>query len=184
MLSDHTRRSAVPATRVTDRSMWVGAYVLTAVAVVARLPYLRGYVEERVGEVSRSQGLADARLQTLAVNAGLFLAVLMALLLVWLYYSLASMIERVVFSGTRAVRARSFGLFFLIAFLLTLPVQLISTALHVTSPKGSHVFYAYVALVAVACPMFFRREMTSLRPSGIAAVWAFSAGFAALSLFL
>jgi hypothetical protein len=167
---------------VTTRSVWLTAYALTAVAIVLRVLTLRHYV---AGEIARQNVLADVhdpRLEKLAVNTGYLLAVLIALLLVWLLYSLASVMERNIFRAAHQIGRVQIGLYFVVAFLTTLPVHAVCAAFGIVSPKNSALYFLYVAVVGLASPLLFRRGWAGRSRGRVIGVFAFSVALAALSV--
>jgi hypothetical protein len=169
----------------TTRALWLAAFVLTGLAVVVRVLSLRGSVTARLHETGMLNEVHDRRLEAIAINTGIWLAVLISLLTLALYYSVAALMERRLFPASRVVNGRlRFGLFFLVAFLMTVPVQAFSAALGVTSPKTTVYFYAYVLVVGVAAPFVFRDRWRNLTGGGIARPFICSLVLAGLSVVL
>ncbi|WDO11363.1 hypothetical protein ME763_37220 (plasmid) [Streptomyces murinus] len=168
----------------TDRLLWLVAYALTVVAVLLRTPVLHGTVHQRLQASEMAGLIKDEGMETLAVNVGLLLAVLVSTLLLGIFYSLAATVEKHVFTARRTVGGRSFGLFFTVALLCTLPVHAVSAALALSSPKDSGFYYLYVLVVGLTVPLWFRAGWKGRGQQKALTVFAFSLGVAGLSLLI
>lgn len=168
---------------LTSRGLWLVAYGLTAVLLVVRAVSLRAHVGQELRRSDLLDQVKDERLRALAINTGFWLAILISLLIMWIYYSLASVMERNLFRAVRSVNDRlHFGLFFLVALMTSLPVQAFSAALQVTAPKQNVFFYLYVAIVGLTCPLLFRGTWQRLPRSKVFLIFLFSVILAGLSI--
>jgi len=167
---------------VTTRSVWLTAYALTAAAIVLRVLTLRHYVASEIARQNVLHDLHDPRLEKLAVNTGYLLAVLISLLILWLFYSLASVMERNIFRTAHQVGPVRIGLFFVVAFLTTLPVHAVCAAFGVISPKNSVIYFVYVAAVGLATPLLYRQGWAGRSRGRVLGVFLFSFALAALSV--
>jgi len=168
---------------VTSRSLWLLGYAATVIAIAARAPSLRRYVDGRLSDVTHAAGLTDQRLQGLAVNTGMFLAVILSLAVLWMYYSLAAVMERTLWPvsvpGPRGTRA---GPFFLVAVLATLPVHVVSAAAGIVSPKNEPLYFLYVLLVGMVTPVVFAGSLRRAGRTRTMVILFLSTGLATLSI--
>ncbi|MFE7315783.1 hypothetical protein ACFU7T_22275 [Streptomyces sp. NPDC057555] len=179
----HTGRSREPGP--TDRVFWLIAYALTVGALLLRMPTVHDVVRDELRDSGLAGKVEDKSMEALAVNVGLLLAVLLSMLLLGIFYSLAAMVEKKIFSARRKVGGkRGFGLFFAVAVLCTLPVYVVSSALGVSSPKETGYYYVYVLVIALAAPFLFRGHWVGRGRRSIITVFAFSCGVAGLSLLV
>ncbi|MDG4832688.1 hypothetical protein O7627_25755 [Solwaraspora sp. WMMD1047] len=151
---------------VTSRRVWAVVYLITAVALLLRSTGLPAYVRAELDRRDASRELTDQNLENLAVNSGIFLGILLSLFVLALYYSLASALERHIFRPAITVAGRTqIGLFFLVAALCTLPVQVVSLVFGISSPRNHAFYQGYVIVAAVVATLLFRRHWIG-RPKG------------------
>jgi len=81
----------------TGRRWWIIAYLLTAVAVLIRAPGLYDDVQQRLDGAGIAEELTDESMRVLALKIGFYIALLLSLIILVLYYSLAAALERHVF---------------------------------------------------------------------------------------
>ncbi len=176
-------RGRVEVSVTTSRPLWIAAFVLTAVAVLFRIPTMRGYVAERLTAASAEAGLTDRGLEALAVNTGILLALGVSLILLAMYYSLAAALERTIFSSTlTAPFGQRAGLYFVITCLVSVPVQAFAAAFDIASPKSEPAYLACAAAVGLLTPLLFRAALRALPVRRRLVVHASALVLAALSV--
>lgn len=176
---DPTERSAVPADPgrapaaddrlpvadrrppATSRVLWLLLYALVISLMALRTPLLYDYLTEH--RPAGMDAINDAELEALALKSGVFFAVVLTALVVALFFSVAAILEKNVFTARLTVRGNlSFGLFYLISAMCWVPANAISVAFDIVDPRKSLPYYAYVLAVGLAAPWLFRRTWWGL----------------------
>lgn len=151
-------RPSDPARRppATSRPLWLTTYVLVVLLIAMRIPQAYAYLQGRVPP-EMSAKIHDADMERLALKSGVFVAFVLTALAVAIFFSLAALLERRLFTVGKAVGGRvSFGLFFLVAALCTVPVQLSAVVFDIPNPRASLLYYGYIASVGLLAPFVFR----------------------------
>jgi hypothetical protein len=150
----------------TPRRWWVLVYLLTVAMVAATTPTLRSEVHQQLARGDALEQVHDPGLADLAINIGMLLAVLLFMLVLALYLSLASVMDRSLFRPRLHAKGHGpFGLFFIVAACCTVPVHAVSAAFSIAAPKDTPLFYIYVLAVGIAAPFLFRRYWVDLERS-------------------
>ena len=173
-----------PARRppATSRVLWLTAYALAILLMILRAPQAYEYVRQRV-PADMSAGIDDADMEALALRTGVFLALVLTALIVGLYFSLAGVMEKKIFTVGRTIRGNlSFGLFFLVITLCVLPVQAVGLVFDIANPREDVFYYVYVVLVGLLSPWIYFRTWRGLSGRKIALLFASSLVLAALTV--
>jgi hypothetical protein len=166
----------------TPRRWWVLVYLVTVAAVVVTAPTLRSEVDRQLAGSDAVGQVHDPALADLAINIGMLLAVLLFMLVLALYLSLASVMDRSLFRPRLRPNGRGpIGLFFIVAACCTVPVHAVSAAFSIAGPKDTPLFYVYVMAVGIAAPFLFRRYWVDLERSRKAALFGSALMLAAAS---
>jgi hypothetical protein len=157
---------SAPPPRSTPRRWWLLVYVAAVLLVAVSAPALHAEVNRQLDASGARAQVGDPGMADLAVNIGIFLAVLVYMLVLALYLSLASMLDRHIFRPRLRINGRGpFGLFFIVAAACTLPVHVVTAAFSITAPKEHPLFYAWVLLVGAAAPFLLRAHWANLERS-------------------
>jgi hypothetical protein len=180
-----TNKMPVVQRVTTSRLAWSGVLAAGLVALLGRLPVLRSHVRELLASnASVTADLTDAHLRNLAVNVGLALAVVVSILLLFLYQSLARALERHVFSPSWSVGSAKLGLFFVISTLCTIPGSVFCAVRGSISLRDNALFYAYVLGVSVASPLLYRRHWCDLSHTKVATLYVCATTFGFMSTMI
>ncbi|WP_199034400.1 hypothetical protein [Glycomyces salinus] len=164
----------------TSRFLWFGAYALVVLLTALRAPQAYAHVSDRVPS-ELSEGIDDADMQSLALRSAVLIGVIVTAFTVAVYFVLAAMLEKKVFTARKTLRGRaSFGLFFLIMVLCFVPTQAAGLAFDVV-PRESLYYYAYILAVAIAAPWVFRGVWKGLPARKIAILFTASIAMASLT---
>lgn len=149
---------SVEAERIsTSRSLWITGYIVLMALVALRLPLTRQYLSTRVPDDVKSE-LGDDRLLHLSMTVGTVLFFLVYAVIIALYFSLAAFLDKRVIPGKSVFAGRfKVGVFFVIAVLSTIPVNLFSVAFGVIQPRDVPGYWIYFPSMAVlVLALFFR----------------------------
>lgn len=182
MSDTHVIRTAPPL--VTSRSLWVGTYALTIGATLLRLPALERLARDSLSQSDLAQKVTDPTMRAVAVDTGLWLALVLTLVIVAIYFSLTSVMERHLLAVKRGSGRLQIGLLFSVAALSTLPVQLWCAATGSVSVRGTAPYFGYLLMVAIACPLGFLPTLRRVSPARRAAAWLLALSVAMLSYVL
>jgi hypothetical protein len=154
---DELPRDTARKPPATSRPLWLTAYLLVIVVMILRVPQVYDYLGERV-PAEMSAGINDKDMEALALKTGVFLALVLTALIVALYFSLAAVLEKKIFTVGRTIRGNlSFGLFFLVITLSTLPVQIAGLVLDIPNLRGNMLYYVYILAVGLLSPWVYHR---------------------------
>jgi hypothetical protein len=122
-------------------------------------------------------------MEVLALRIGVLLGVVITALAMGLYFSLAAVLERKVFTIGRPLRGQlSFGLFYLVISLCTVPVHVVSVAFQIADPRQNVLYYVYVVGVGALAPWVFHRSWRGLPTSKIVILFTTSVVLASLTV--
>lgn len=172
--------SAVP--QPTSRALWVAAYVTAATLVVARSTSLRQAVLEEFRHSEAASMVSDQNLESLAVNVGIYLGILLSLGVVLLYFALAATAERHIFTRSLIIGRWRIGLFFTVAMLCTVPVHAVAWVAGLSAPRDHPLFHAYVVVVVVGSLLLFRRRWADVGRSRLLLLVGMTLAVAILSV--
>ncbi|MHC6219860.1 hypothetical protein [Arthrobacter sp. MMS24-S77] len=142
----------------TSRALWITGYVVLMSLVALRLPLTRRYLSSNVPADVRSE-LGDERLLDLSMTVGTVLFFLVYAVIIALYFSLAAFLDKRVIPGKSVLAGRfNVGVFFVIAMLSTIPVNLFSVAFGVIQPRDVPGYWLYFPLMVVLVLAIFYRH--------------------------
>jgi hypothetical protein len=168
---------------MTSRGVWVGTLAITALLLVARSGSMYSDVRVKLDAAGVGAEIQDKALEQLAVNIGFTLAILISLAVLLGFYSIASLMERNIFSvSMRVGRQARIGPFYPVVLASTVPVHIVCLTLDLSSPKDSAYYYLYTVVAGLACPFIFRSSWRNLAPAKVAAYFGCSFGLAVLSM--
>lgn len=168
---------------LTSRRVWVTTLAVTAILLTARSGSIYGYVQSELQKNGIAAEVQDKDLEQLAVNVGFTLALLISLAVLLVFYSIASLMERNIFPVSMPiVGGATIGPFYPVVLVSTVPVHLGSLVLGISAPKDHLVYYVYVVVVCLLCPLAFRRYWKALPTSKIVAYFGCCLGLGVLSM--
>lgn len=168
---------------MTNRKVWIGTIVVTALLLVARSATIYGTIGVKLDENGIGEQIQDKGLEQLAVNVGFMLAIIISLAVLLALYSIAALMERNIFRvNLKVMPGVRIGPFYPVVFASTIPVQIVCLLFGLSSPKDSLIYYLYVVAVGLACPLLFRRVWKNLPKSKVTTYFVCSFGLAVLSM--
>lgn len=142
----------------TSRGLWIAGYILLMALVALRLPLTRKYLNANVPADVRAE-IGDDRLLSLSMTVGTVLFFLVYAVIIALYFSLATFLDKRVIPGKSVIAGRfKIGSFFVIAILATIPVNLFSVVFGVIQPRDVPGYWAYFPSMAVLVLAIFYRH--------------------------
>jgi hypothetical protein len=166
----------------TSRALWVVTYLLVALLIGLRIPQTYEYLADRVPP-DMAEALNDPEMERLALRVGVYLGVVLTALVVAVYFSVAAVLERKVFTVGRTIRGRlSFGLFYLVTTLCMVPVHVVSLVFGIPDPRQSVLYYVYVVAVGIGAPWVYYRTWRRLGAQKIFILFTTSVILATLTI--
>lgn len=159
--------SRISTTRsgTTSRVLWIAAYVAVMVVVSFRLPGISDNLTRQVPADVRSE-LGDDRLLGLSMMVGTVLFFVAYAIIMGLFLSLASLLDRRLVPGKVDLGRRlKIGLFYVVAVLATLPVQLVGLLFSSQQPRDIPGYWLYFPLMSFSVLLLFRRQWRGLTVS-------------------
>jgi hypothetical protein len=166
----------------TSRAVWLVTYAAVVVLIVMRAPQAYEYLLQRVPP-DLSAGIADPDMEALALRTGVYLAVVLTALVVGIYFSLAAVLERKIFTARHPLPGGwSFGLFYLIISMCMIPVHVLCLVLDIPDPRVSVLYYLYIVGVGLLAPWAYRGTWKGLPARKIVILFTSSAVLATLTV--
>ncbi|MBT8161608.1 MULTISPECIES: hypothetical protein [Arthrobacter] len=153
-----------PERIATSCLLWIAAYLIMMALVALRLPLTRQHLSTRVPEDVKSE-LGDDRLLQLSMTVGTVVFFLVYAVIIALYFSLASVLDKRIIPAKCLVAGRfNVGAFFVIAVLSTIPVNLFSVVFGVVQPRDVPGYWVYFPSMAILVLAFFFRHWRHFPP--------------------
>lgn len=180
--ADDLPLTSTESPRATSRGLLLLTYLAILVTLAMRVPQtyeqLRGHVPQGL-----STAMHDKDMETLALKSGVFLALAVTAFAIGIFFALAVVLEKRIFTARISVGARvSIGLYVLVVTLCVLPPQVANAVFGAGNVRFSPLMYAYVAGVGLLSPLLYRRAWRDLPAGPIAIIFMTSAGLAALTV--
>lgn len=142
----------------TSRFLWIAAYVVVMVLVAIRLPAINQNLTRQVPQEVRSE-LGDDRLLGLSMMVGTVLFFVAYAVIMYLVLSVASVLDKRLVPGKAELGRRwQVGLYYVIAVLATVPVQLVGILLSSLQPRDLPGYWIYFPVMALGVLALFRRH--------------------------
>lgn len=149
----------------TSRILWIAAYIVLMALVALRLPLINQNLTAQVPADVRAE-LGDDRLLSLSMTVGTVLFFLLYAVIMWLFFSLAGVLDKRLIPGKAALGSKwKVGAFFVIAVLATIPLNLVSVAFGLMQPREVPGYWFYFPVMALVVLFLFRRHWTGFSTS-------------------
>lgn len=150
--------AAPPRSATTSRVLWIAAYVVVMVLVAIRLPAINQNLTRQVPQEVRSE-LGDDRLLGLSMMVGTVLFFVAYAVIMYLFLSVTSVLDKRLVPGKAELGSRwQVGLYYVIAVLATVPVQLAGLLFSSFQPRDLPGYWIYFPVMALGVLALFRRH--------------------------
>ena len=165
----------------TSRVLLLLSYALVLLLLGLRVPQTYAYLQQHV-PATLSAEIHDEGLESLALKTGVFLAYVVTALAVAIFFALARMLEKRVFTSVLPLPGgTSVGLYCLVVVLAVLPVQAAALSGDGTTERGA-LTYVYVLGVGLLAPLLYRQAWQDEERARRCVIVLTSFGLAALTV--